>query len=213
MKTWFKILTVAACALITTASEAQILTFDNLATEYDPQFEIYYNAVPNGYGGLVWNGFWAVDAVNSSRGSVYGGMVAGLISPDDDIFNVYGAPATVSSSSGLFNLNSAYLTASLNDGLQVEVQGFAGTTLLYDNTYTVGPNAPTLENFNYVGVTSVTFTGSGGTVDPKFSPPNRGNSVFVLDNMSVTVPEPSSTSLAFTTVLLVVARKVSRRKD
>lgn len=209
MKISIAVLTVCACALINTASGSQLLTFDNLATTYDPQFEIYQDPVPNGYGGLLWNGFLAIDAVNSSRGSVYGGLVAGLISPNDDIFNIYGGPATISSSGGLFNLNSAYLTAFLNDNLQVEVQGYAGATLLYDNTYTVSPSGPTLENFDYVGVTSVTFTGSGGTPDPRWSPPNIGNSVFVLDNMTVTVPEPSSVSLGFAAVLLAAARKIS----
>jgi hypothetical protein len=207
MKILITVLTVGTCALITTASRAQLLTFDNLATNYDSQFRIYRNAVPNGYGGLLWNNFWALDVVNSQP--VYAGLRAGLVSPNDDIFNYGGLSATISSS-GLFNLNSAYLTADLNDGLQVEVQGFLGTTLLYDNTYTVSPNSPTFVNFNYVGVNSVTFSASGGTPDPTWSPPNIGNSVFALDNMSVTVPEPSSLSLTFTAALLAVARKKIR---
>jgi hypothetical protein len=53
-------------------------------------------------------------------------------------FDFGSGPATGSFSSATsFNLNSAYLTAAYNDGLQVDVQGFVGSTLTYDNTFTV----------------------------------------------------------------------------
>jgi hypothetical protein len=76
------------------------------------------------------------------------------------------------------------LTAALNldTPLNIQVQGFVGMTLLYNNTYTVNNSGPTLINFDYDGVDSVTFTSS---------PPQQ----FAMDNLTVTVPEPSSWAL------------------
>jgi len=51
--------------------------------------------------------------------------------------------------------------------------------------------SPTLVSFNYLGVDQVTFIGSGGTQHYA----QGSGSEFAIDNMTVTVPEPSGISL------------------
>ena len=98
-------------------------------------------------------------------------------------YNANGAPASISAASP-FILYSAYLTAAFNDNLQLEAQGYIGSTLAYDNTYSLMATGPTLISFNYLGVTSVQFISSGGT-------PHRGyagaGTEFVMDNLDVFV--------------------------
>jgi hypothetical protein len=112
------------------------------------------------------------------------GYNAGMVSPNNVAFNFdqYDRTAYISSSSA-FNLYSAYLTAQVVNGMQVEVQGFVGTHLTYDNTYTLSASGPTLVNFNYNGIDQAKFI----PVDPV--------TIFVMDNLTVDVPEPSTYTL------------------
>jgi hypothetical protein len=105
-----------------------------------------------------------------------------VVSPNNVAFNAYGDPATISIASGVFAMNSGYLTAALNlnTPVQIEVQGFFGTTLLYDNFYSVYNTGPTLFNFDYAGVNEVTFISS---------PAQQ----FAMDNLDVTVPDQTCT--------------------
>ena len=66
------------------------------------------------------------------------------------------------------------------------MQGFNGSTLSYDNTYTLSATTPMLTAFDYVDVTSVQFISSGGTPHPGYT---GSGSEFVLDNVTV-VPTP-----------------------
>jgi hypothetical protein len=156
----------------------ELLTFDDLPTTPPGPGQAGVGFLPNGYGGLDWGNFNVIDglAVDPSYG-----YYTGVVSPSNVAFNVNGFPASISIDSGLFDLDSAYLTAALNldTPLDIEVQGFDGATMLYDNTYTVNNSGPTLIDFNYEGVNSVTFT---------TSPAQQ----FAMDNLTVTiVPEPS----------------------
>ena len=63
----------------------------------------------------------------------------------------------------------------------IQVQGFVGATMLYNNTYTVNNSGSTLINFDYSGIDSVTFT--------------SGEEQFAMDNLTVFVPEPKSLNL------------------
>src|SRR5207249_10764070 len=80
----------------------------------------------------------------------------------------------VLSCGSLFDLNSAYLTAAFVEGLQIRVQGFVGTSVVYDNTYVASTNAPTLIDFNYFGIDNIRFV-------------SMPSSQFVMDNLGVTV--------------------------
>jgi hypothetical protein len=174
---------------------AQTITFDNLNTGALPGATFPFEApIPNGYEGLQWNNMWVLDIPLDIQdgGSIAGsGYDKGLVSGSNVAFNAAGNPALISA--GSFNLNSAYLTAAWNNGLQVEVQGFVGATLIYDNTYTVNPTGPALINFNYLDVDKVNFISSGG-VNPGLA--GHGTQ-FVMDNMNISaVPEPASLAFA-----------------
>jgi hypothetical protein len=172
---------IAFLGLSVVGNAQQLLTFDDLPTPSSGPGGPDYGPIPNGYGGLNWGTFNVIDglAVNPATG-----YYTGVVSPSNVIFNVYGEPATISNPHGLFDLDSAYLTAGLNlsTPLNIEVQGFNGATMLYDNTYTVYNTGPTLVNFNYNGINSVTFI---------TSPPQQ----LAMDNLMVTVPEPPVTGL------------------
>jgi len=158
-------------ALLTvTPVNANVITFDDLTGTV--------GAVPAGYHGLTWNNLHYQYALASGMNS---GYYAGMISASNIVFNPNGTNASIASATPV-NLVSGWLTAAWNDNLQFEAIGYNGTTVLYDNTWTLSATAPTLINFNYSGVTQVTFISSGGTKHTGYA--GKGNQ-FVMDNLSV----------------------------
>lgn len=107
-----------------------------------------------------------------------------MISQLNVAYNGFGDPAQLSNVSP-FELSSGYFTGAWRDGLQLEVKGYIGPTLAYDNTYTLSATAPSLLNFDYFGVTSVDFISSGGTHHPGYVP---DGTQFVMDNLTVVPP-------------------------
>jgi hypothetical protein len=194
MKPLFELICVCVVSVgVTYADGATLLTFDDLSPSSD------HIIIPNGYGSLQWNNFSVLNGLNRPSNE---GYWTGTVSPSNVAFNSFGDPAFIRSSSS-FDLNSAYLTAAFADGMRIQVQGFVGTTLAYDNTYTVNTNAPTLINFNYLGVDLVRFISSP-------------SSQFVADNLMVTIPEPTTFGLlSMGTVLgaLGALRKNVNRRD
>jgi hypothetical protein len=166
-------------------TRATLITFDDLSVSPGVGSPI------NNYDGLHWSNFY----VKNTLGAPTTGYINGTVSPNNVAYNgsgtvayFYDTPFTY------FNFDSCYFTAAVNDGLNVEVQGFIGNTVAYDNTYVVNTEAPTLINFNYLGVSEVKFISSGGVFQgyPGFA----GGTQFVMDNLTISaVPEP--TSLAF----------------
>ena len=146
-----------------------VLSFDDLSVGFD------HIPMPEGYGSLQWSNFRVVNGWNQPWNS---GYRTGMVSVNNVAFNPFGNPAALSATN-LFDLDSAYLTAGVLDGLQLEVQGYVGTTLAYDNTYTLNLTAPMLINFNYRGVDQVKFIPSP-------------MSQFVMDHLTVTFPGPNT---------------------
>lgn len=183
----------AAFGILAICANASIINFDSLSGA---------GPVPNGYGGLNWNNFNYLDGP-----SVGGGYAPGTVSPRNVAFNAFANPALVSD--GIFDLNSAYLTAAWNDNLQVRVTGKLGINTLYVNTYTLSATAPTLINFSYLGIDSVLFESFGGTHHLGYS---GAGEHFALDNMEINavVPEPS-TYIAGALLLLPFGAHVVRR--
>ena len=171
-------------------TQAEVITFDDLPAPYAP--------IPNDYAGLQWQNFWYIDTNNISPS----GYRNGAVSPKNVAYD-FGAGTAVLSGP-LFNMNSGYVTAAWNDGLQIEVQGFTDHILIYDNFYTVNTTSPILINFNFLAVDQVSFTPSGGI-------PHSGDfgEMFVLDNLSVTVvPEPSIFAMfGISTAFLLIIRR------
>ena len=197
----FLIAAFISCARIALA-QTEIITFDDFPSVTSPNAN--YPQVSAGYNGLQWSNFDVIDAVDS----LPNGGQNGTVSPKNVAFNANGTSASFGVS-GSFDLESAWLTAAWNDGLQIEAQGYVGGVLTYDNTYIVNTTAPTLVNFNYLGVNEVNFIPSGGTHHTGY---NGFGTVFVMDNLSVTlVPEPSRFVLiGLGVVLLNFCRRETR---
>jgi hypothetical protein len=80
---------------------------------------------------------------------------------------------------------------------------FTATLRDYDNTYTLKTAGPLLVNFNYLGVDEVNFISLGGTHHSGYT----GNGTqFVMDNLTVTVPEPNALSLFGICILILCWR-------
>jgi hypothetical protein len=176
-----KILVIVSLGLVLAYhAGASLITFDDLASDT-------VNPIASPYAGLNWNNFY-VYAGGSDPNS---GYAPAVVSQNNVAFNGFGASATISD--GTFDLDSAYLTAAWNDNLQVEVIGMLGATILYDNTYTLSATAPTLVNFNYLGIDSVQFISSGGTPHGGY---DGTGTQFAMDNLTVNenaaVPEPTT---------------------
>ena len=176
-----------------TGNAQELLTFDDMTAGggLGP-----YPAVPNGFGGLNWDNFAVINGLEV--GPTYG-YYTGVVSPSNVAFNSFGNPSSIAVSSGLFDLDSAYLTSALNSvpTQNIQVQGFVGTTMLYNNTYTVNNSGPTLINFGYTGIESVTFT--------------SGGQQFAMDNLTVTVPEPGTIGLLVISSVVVGLGSLRKR--
>jgi hypothetical protein len=85
-----------------------------------------------------------------------------------------------------FNFLSAYLTGVYNSNLNVEVQGFSGTNLLYDQTVMASATNSTLFTFNYLNIDRVTCNSFGGDI----ALTNGSGARFAMDNFTFEfVPE------------------------
>jgi hypothetical protein len=170
---------------------ASTLTFDDIGGD-----------VPNGYGGLNWSNFGSYNTSQATQS----GYVNGVVSPTNVIYNGYGSPAEVSSSTP-FNLNSIYLTAAWNNGLTVDVTAYLAGQQVESTTFTLDTNGPTLETFDWKNIDRVRFVSSGGT--------HAGYSgyglQFAVDNMTINnaVPEPTTVALLS---LGLLGFRASRRK-
>ncbi len=211
-KLFLTLQTAVVCAVAGIAgAQAQIMTFDDLPTPLSSGNSV----VPNGYGGLQWQNFNYLNGVTLPLDP--SGYQYADVSPDNVAYNDRSALATITSGTA-FDLDSAYLTAAWRDGLQVEVEGFVGTSLTYDNTFTLLSTAPTLISFNYTGVDKVVFMSSGGTLNPDYhdpDPPNRPPYAeeFAMDNLTINAtPEPSTLALAGLGFSLMLYRRFRRPK-
>jgi hypothetical protein len=102
--------------------------------------------------------------------------------------------STITGSS--FNFEGAYLTGAWRDGLNINIQGFLGGSLLYDTTVVVDSTSPTWFDFNYLGIDTLAFDSYGGTAHGySASGLILDGDHFVMDNFTFTyarVPEPTS---------------------
>lgn len=181
-------------------AEATVVTFDDLPGSA---------FIPNGYAGLDWSNL----RIKNTIGSGPSGYVNGLVSPFNVVYNSGGTPGSVSSATA-FDFVGAYLTAAWNTGLNINLQGWNGATLLYNQTVVVDPWAPTYFNLNFNGITSLYINSFGGVDVPQF---NGSGTHIAMDNFTYNqaaphpTPEPSTMILLGSGVLgLVAARRLKR---
>jgi hypothetical protein len=137
-------------AMFAGAVNAKTITFDNIDTGNS------FTQIQNGYSGLNWNNFYA-NSVNFVPGT---GYQFGVVSQPNGAFNGGGGDAQFSAPSGTFTLVSAYLTAAFqNEG--VNVTGYIGATPVYFRAADISHTTPTLETFNWTGLTSVNWSTFG----------------------------------------------------
>ena len=179
----------------TTFAAQAVIGFDDLFTYPGGD----NNVVPNGYGEIQWSSFNFVNGLNNPLNP--SGYQNAVVSANNVAFNAYGGPAQISSQN-LFDLNSGYFTAAWSDGLQMEVQGFAGGHLLYENTYTLDTTAPLFIEFGFLNVDQVNFSSYGGVGHYQYV----GGDQFVMDDIVVTVPEPRRLAFLILVALLGLLR-------
>jgi hypothetical protein len=171
---------VFAFALSANVAQANVLTFDDI--NGSSSCPGCFGLIPNGYGGLAWNNMYYMGGVPGS------GYDTGLVSGSFTAFNGF-ANMAVTSGSTLFDFTGAYFTGAWNDGLNINVKGYKGGVLLYDQTVIASAVAPTWFQFDYTNIDSLQFSSSGGTSHW----PSGGGQQFAMDNFTYTVvPVPAA---------------------
>lgn len=191
-----------AVALVTlpvaSVSAQQTITFDDLSTSCFGGPPPYFCQIQDGYAGLNWSNF---DVLSTTTRNQPSGYLNGTITPPNVAFNGGASDASILSIVNPFTLNSGYFTAAWNDGLQLALTGYVGSTPTYFVSYLLNTQTPQLLTFDWVNLSRVSFVSSGG-VNHGY---NGQGSVFVLDNLTVNqtsaVPEPASLALLATGLL------------
>ncbi len=160
----------------------ETITFDDLDVQWSNNQSIY-----DGYAGFSWVNFKAMYPTYYYNEQYMSGYLAGMVSPGFIAWNQDQMPAELRSDTP-FNFISTYLTAAWLENLQIDVEGFYGSELLYSQTVYVSPYAPTLFYFNYDGVDRVRFTPSA-TTDYSLYSNNGSGTFFVMDNLEFSIDE------------------------
>jgi len=116
---------------LASTSRGTVITFDDLSETASGSF------IASPYHGFVWNDFFALNGVLNPAvftGYPTNGYYYGTVSASNVAVAGFGSPGEIDSSATNFNFLSAYLTGAWNSNLNIEVQGFNGSTLLYDTT-------------------------------------------------------------------------------
>jgi len=191
------LLAIGSTLVLATTNHAgadQLITFDDINTGTNG--DVF--PISNPYAALNWNNFGVISPATSGQCLANCGYFFGMVSSPNVAFNILGNPAS-SSSSTPFTLNSFYLTADENDGLNVSVTGLLNGAVVDTATFTLSSTSPTLATFNWANINEVGFSASGGTPHGWVLPipgfpngfPIPSGTHFALDNVSIsTVPGP-----------------------
>jgi hypothetical protein len=120
-------------------------------------------------------------------------FATGVVSSPNVAFNGLGGAASFSSSSP-FTWDSAYFTSVYASQDQLTVQFFSHGSQVFSSAYTIFHDTPTLVALTFPGVDSIQLSTSDGAV-------------FAMDNMTITIPEPSTCLLALAAGLAFIAQR------
>lgn len=177
------VLTLLALSTVSARSQT-VITFDDLRLTGVGEY------LPNGYQGLDWNNFYCLNGVLVTTND---GLHYGIVSGSNVAFNAGGDPAQIDSVGTNFNFLGAYFTGLWNSNLNVQVEGFNGTNLIYDQTLVASATNPTLVTFDYLNIDRLYFDSYGGETAFGFD----YGPEFVMDNFTFEfIPEPSTFLLA-----------------
>jgi hypothetical protein len=118
--------------------------------------------IPNGYAGMNWDNFGALDPTQDFNPS---GYVNGIRSGDSVGYNAFATPATMSTAGNDFDLKKGYFTGAWNNGLQVTVQAYDDGNLIATKVFTVDYDGPTKVKFghHFKSIDTVIISSAGGT--------------------------------------------------
>lgn len=170
------------------------VTFDDVSTTWDGYG--LTAEIPQAYHGLWWGGFRILNSMDPPSYYTGTGYRNGVVSPRQVAWSLPGEQQGVFSPEPM-TLQTGYMTAAYASELRVQVQGYRGFQLAYDETYTINMTTPTLVTFNFMDITRLTFIPEG---------------TFVIDNFTYVVPEPELTPLlvCFVVVLMLRTSRLAR---
>jgi hypothetical protein len=194
------------------ANPVRVLDFEGLATtHFEPSIGYFgmniYEPVPDGYGDLQWDNFFAYNPdVVSSGVYLYGGYPHGVISGSNAIHNAFGVPATVNSASP-FVFESAVVTMGSVLSDVIIITGYRNGVLAGWEKYGAG-------------VSPRRITPSFGPVTEIVFQSERGQN-FVIDDFAVAsvaeplkassaIPEPSTATLFLAALTMFAALRFKR---
>jgi len=203
-KTLLGLAVLCGCLLLTGSALADTYGFDDLTPFTTP---------PPGYAQIqTWNG--SLQAINRDCcNGTQSGYWNNNISPNNDLFDPFGAPAQLGASGDpTFTLNSFWAGAAWNDGENLNIVGLFNGNVMFTTNVTIDTQTPVFVNLNWSGINEVDFTPSGGTNHGY----NGSGEHFTIDDMTINggggqVPEPASLFL-LGTGLLGLGRAIRKKR-
>ncbi len=151
----------AACLAGTTSAKATVIGFDDIPSSF--------SQVANGYNGFNWNNTFAV---SGTLAAVFlgptNGFTQGVISPGNVGSNGTGGVSGFSSATN-FSLQSLYLTAIWNTGMNVLIEALDNGSVIGSTNFLINASSPTLALLNWGSLDEVRLTASGGTSTGPFN--------------------------------------------
>ena len=176
----FAVLCITILILAALPCSATTINFDDL-------WGGSWTPIASGYAGLNWSNFSVAEGLMLLMMFGPNGYWDGTVTYPNVATS--GDGGAIASSGGTFTLNHGYFTAAWRDALLVTATNNLGDVKVF-SLHTTG----TVVQFDWVGISSVTFSATGGAKHCCY----EGDGVqFALDNLVINeaVPEPSSIPL------------------
>lgn len=178
-----------------------IITFEDIPTSQ-------YQAIPDGYRGFDWSLFFNVMNADATYPLYETGYTNGVVSGVNVAYNSLEQDVSMTRQEGKdFDLIGLYLTAAWREDVSVRMQGLRDGLVVYEETVQIDPYAPTWFQLDFLDIETLAFHSEGG-VDVNFGEGNTLNGPhFVLDDVTVMVPEPTSLLLLVAGAGCMIRRK------